>query len=124
MNNNHRVTKTWADVIKNGGSNVQIVLGNSNLRQATPMKIWGGSGEGQGGAVYELGRKSTMEERVAGERGAMGRGKGGLEELSHGGNNGGKIAKNGTGWVEERGEPGAVAPVQIGYMDQMMRDGT
>jgi hypothetical protein len=33
-NNNHRVTKTWADVIKNGGINVKIVLGNSNLRQA------------------------------------------------------------------------------------------
>jgi hypothetical protein len=65
-----------------------------------------------------------MEERVVGKRGAMGRGKGGLEELSCGENKGGKIAKNGRGWVEERGEPGAVALVQTGHMDQIMRDGT
>jgi hypothetical protein len=39
-----------------------------------------------------------------GERGAMGRGKGGPEEVLHGGNKGGKIAKNGRGRVEEIGE--------------------
>jgi hypothetical protein len=29
--------KTWAEVIKSGGINVQIVLGNSNLGLTTPM---------------------------------------------------------------------------------------
>jgi hypothetical protein len=29
--------KTWADVIKNGGINVQILLGNGNLGLTTPM---------------------------------------------------------------------------------------
>jgi hypothetical protein len=31
--------------------------------------------------------------------------------------------KNGGGRVEDRGEPGVAASVQIGYMDQMTRDG-
>jgi hypothetical protein len=29
--------KTWAEVIKSGGINVQVVLGNGNLRHITPM---------------------------------------------------------------------------------------
>jgi hypothetical protein len=29
--------KTWAEVVKSGGINVQIVLGNGNLRLTTPM---------------------------------------------------------------------------------------
>jgi hypothetical protein len=39
-----------------------------------------------------------------------------------GGNNRGKMDKNGGGRVEDRGEPGMVASVQTGYMDQMTRD--
>jgi hypothetical protein len=122
-NNNHRATKTWADVVKNGGINVQIVLGNSNLGQATPTKMWRERGERRGGAARRLGRKSGTEERAAGERGAMGRGKGGPEVLSRGGNKGGIMDKNGRGRVEERGEPGAVASVQTGHMDPMTRYG-
>jgi hypothetical protein len=30
--------KTWAEVIKSGGINIQIVLGNGNLRLTTPMR--------------------------------------------------------------------------------------
>jgi hypothetical protein len=45
--NNTPTKKTWADVIKNRGINIQIVLGNGNLRVAIPMKIrgerWGGA---------------------------------------------------------------------------------
>jgi hypothetical protein len=39
--NNTSAKKTWADVVKNGGVNVQIVLGNSNLGLTTPMKMRG-----------------------------------------------------------------------------------
>jgi hypothetical protein len=63
---------------------------------------------------------TAMEERAAGERGVMCRGKGGLEELLHGGNKGRNIAKNGRERVEERVEPGIVAPMQAGHLDQMM----
>jgi hypothetical protein len=56
----------------------------------------------------------------SGERGALGRGNVGPEVISLGGNKGGKIDENGGGRVEESGEPGVVAPVQAGYLDQMM----
>jgi hypothetical protein len=79
----------------------------------------GERGERWGGAARRLGRKSGMEERAVGERGAMGRGKGGLEVLSYGGIKGGIMDTNGRGRVEERGEPGAVASVQTGHMDLM-----
>jgi hypothetical protein len=47
--------KTWAEVVKSGGINVQIVLGNGNLGLATPpTKKWG---ERRGGAARRLGRK-------------------------------------------------------------------
>jgi hypothetical protein len=39
-----------------------------------------------------------------------------------GGNKGGKTGKNGQGREEEREEPGMVASVQVGYVDQMTRD--
>jgi hypothetical protein len=45
---NTRTKKTWADVIKNGGINVQIVLGNGNLRLTILMKM---RGERQAGAA-------------------------------------------------------------------------
>jgi hypothetical protein len=47
----HRDKKTWADVVRSGGINVQIVLGNSNLGQATPVKLTGQRGERRGGAT-------------------------------------------------------------------------
>jgi hypothetical protein len=40
--------KTWAEVVKSGGINVQIVLGNGNLGLTTPMAR---RGERQGGAT-------------------------------------------------------------------------
>jgi hypothetical protein len=105
--------KTWADVIKNRGINVQIVLGNGNL--GLPMQTTM-RGERQGGAARRLAKRG-----VEGERGAMTRGKGGPEEITSGGNKGGKTEKDGRGRVEKRGEPGAVAPVQAGHLDQEMR---
>jgi hypothetical protein len=62
--------KTWADVVKAGGINVQIVLGNGNLGLATHIKK---RGERQGRAAWRLARK-----REDGERGAIVRGRDGL----------------------------------------------
>jgi hypothetical protein len=60
--------KTWAEVVKSGGINVQIVLGNGNLGLTTPVKR---RGERQGGAARRMGKKAG-----AGERGEEGRGMG------------------------------------------------
>jgi hypothetical protein len=60
--------KTWAEVVKSGGINVQIVLGNGNLGLATPMKK---RGERRGGGGRRLGKKAR-----AGERGEERRGMG------------------------------------------------
>jgi hypothetical protein len=54
----------------------------------------------------------------------MGRGKGGPEVITSGGNKGRQMAKNGRGRVDERGEPGAAASVQTGHLDPTMRYGT
>jgi hypothetical protein len=104
--------KTWADVIRSGGINVQIVLGNGNLGLTTSTKT---RGERQGGAARRLAKKE-----VDGEGGAMGRGKVGLEEITRGGNKGGQTGKTGRGREEERGEPGAAAPEQAGLLDKKM----
>jgi hypothetical protein len=61
--------KTWAEVVKSGGINVQIVLGNGNLGLTTPTKR---RGERRGGAARRLGKKAGT-----GERGEEGRGTGG-----------------------------------------------
>jgi ketosteroid isomerase-like protein len=61
--------KTWAEVVKSGGINVQIVLGNSNLGLTTPTTR---RGERRGGAARRLGKKAGV-----GERGEEGRGMGG-----------------------------------------------
>jgi hypothetical protein len=100
---NTSAKKTWADVVKNGGINVQIVLGNGNLGLTTPMKM---RGERRGGAARRLAKKGAD-----GERGTTGRGKDGLEEIIGGGNIGGQMGKHGRGRVEERGEPGVAASV-------------
>jgi hypothetical protein len=104
MTNNRHDRKTWANVIQSRGINIQIVLGNGNLGQATPRKIRGGRGERRGGAAWRLEKKTGVGVRGAGERGAMGRGKDGPEIILHGGNTGGKMAKNRRGREEERGE--------------------
>jgi hypothetical protein len=42
---NYRTAKTWADVVRSAGINVQTVLGNGNLGQATPVRMTGERGE-------------------------------------------------------------------------------
>jgi hypothetical protein len=101
--------KTWAEVVKSGGINVQIVLGNGNLGLTTPTTR---RGERQGGVARRLARRGE-----AGERGAVGRDKGGPEEINSGGNKGGQMAKHRRGRVEEIGEPSTVASVQTGHLD-------
>jgi hypothetical protein len=105
--------KTWAEVVKSGGINVQIVLGNGNLGLTTPMTR---RGERRGGAAWRLAKKEED-----GERGAKGRGNEGPEEATRRGNKGGQLGKHGRGRVEERGEPGAAAPVQAGHLEQQTR---
>jgi hypothetical protein len=60
--------KTWAEVVKSGGINIQIVLGNGNLGLTTPTTR---RGERQGGAAWRLGKKAGV-----GERGEEGKGMG------------------------------------------------
>jgi hypothetical protein len=105
--------KTWAEVVKSRGINVQIVLGNGNLGLTTPMTR---RGERRGGAARRLAKKEEN-----GERGVKGRGNEGPEVVTRGGNKGGQQEKHGRRRVEERGEPGAAAPVQVGHLDQQMR---
>jgi hypothetical protein len=105
--------KTWAEVVRSGGINVQIVLGNGNLGLTTPMAR---RGERRGGAARRLAKKEED-----GERGAKSRGNDGPEEIHYGGNKGGQIRKDGRGRVEERGEPGVAAPVQAGHLEQQTR---
>jgi hypothetical protein len=108
--------KTWAEVVKSGGINVQIVLGNGNLGLTTPTTR---RRERRGGVARRLAKKGED-----GERGAMGRGKGGPELITSRGNKGGQMAKHGRGRVEERGEPGVAASVQTGHLDPKTRYGT
>jgi hypothetical protein len=81
---NTSAKKTWAEVVKSGGINVQIVLGNGNLGVATPpMKK---RGERRGGAARRLGRKEGLRERGEERRGKVGRpGVGGKEASTTGG---------------------------------------
>ncbi|KAI5821470.1 hypothetical protein BZA77DRAFT_348666 [Pyronema omphalodes] len=44
----HSGNKTWADVVRSGGINVQIILGNDNLRPTTPVKVKEQRGERRG----------------------------------------------------------------------------
>jgi hypothetical protein len=76
--------KTWAEVVKSGGINVQIVLGNGNLGLATPpMKK---RGERRGGAARRLGRKEGAGERGEERRSRVGPpGAGGKEASTTGG---------------------------------------
>jgi hypothetical protein len=89
------------------------VLGNGNLGLTTPTKT---RGERHGGAAWRL--TKTKED---GERGAKRRGNEGPEVIPSGGNKGGQMEKHGRGKQEERGEPGAAAPVQAGHLDQTTR---
>jgi hypothetical protein len=81
--------KTWAEVIKSGGINVQIVLGNGNLGLTTLMTR---RGERRGGAARRLGKKAGV-----GERGEEGRGMGSLKVTG----------EDGTSMKQSGGERGA-----------------
>jgi hypothetical protein len=104
MTKNYRDAKTWADVVRSGGINIQIVLGNGNLGQGTLVRMTGERGERRGGTTRRLRKRSRAGTGESGERGALGRGNVGLEVILLGGNKGGKIDKNGGGRVEDRGE--------------------
>jgi hypothetical protein len=98
---NTSMKKTWAEVIKSGGINIQIVLGNGNLGLARPpMKKWG---ERRGGAVCRLGRKEEVGERGEERQGKVGQpGTGGKETSANSG--GGER-------VEESGGSGGLVAV-------------
>jgi hypothetical protein len=73
--------KTWAEVVKSGGINVQIVLGNGNLGLATPPTKK--RGERRGGAARRLGRKEGVGERGEERRSRVGPpGTGGKEAIA------------------------------------------
>jgi hypothetical protein len=91
--------KTWAEVIKCGGINVQIVLGNGNLGLTTPTTT---SGERQGGPPWSLGKKAGV-----GERGEEGRGMGDPKMTS--GDGTGTKGSGGERAVEGGGGGGPVA---------------
>jgi hypothetical protein len=121
---NYRDAKTLADVVRSGGINVQIVLGNGNLGQATLVRMTGERGERRGGNTWRLRKRSRAGTGESGERGVLGRGNVGPEVILLGGNKGGKIDKNGRGRVEDRGErPGEVASEHTGLLEQTTRDG-
>jgi hypothetical protein len=97
---NTAAKKTWAEVVKSGGINVQIVLGNGNLGLATPPTKK--RGERRGGVVRRLGRKQGVGERGEEIRGKVGRpGAGGKEASTTSG--GGERVE------ESRGGGGAAA---------------
>jgi hypothetical protein len=110
--NTHSAKKTWAEVIKSGGINVQIVLGNGNLGLTTLTKM---RGERHGRAARRLTKR-----KEDGERGAKRSGNEGPEVIPSGENKGRQMEKHGRGREEERGEPGTAAPMQAGYLDQTM----
>jgi hypothetical protein len=123
MMKNYRDAKTWADVVRSGGITVQIVLGNGNLGQATPVRMTGERRERRGGTTRRLRKRSGAGTGESGERGAFGRGNVGPEVILLGGNKGGKIDRNGGGRVEDRGErPGEVASERTGLLEQTTRD--
>jgi hypothetical protein len=88
--------KTWADIIKSGGINVQIVLGNSNLRLTIlPMKK---RGERRGGAAWRLGMKAgawESSEEGQGTGGLMISGRDGTSTKGGGGERGAKSGGGG-----------------------------
>jgi hypothetical protein len=53
--------KTWAEVVKSRGINVQVVLGNGNLGLTTPLMKK--RGKRKGGVVQRLGKKAGVGER-------------------------------------------------------------
>jgi hypothetical protein len=84
--------KTWAEVVKSGGINVQIVLGNGNLGLATPPAKK--RGERRGGAARRLGRKEGVGERGEERRGRVGPPGTGVKEASTTGGGGERVEES------------------------------
>ncbi|KAI5807803.1 hypothetical protein BZA77DRAFT_362906 [Pyronema omphalodes] len=92
--------KTWAEVVKSGGINVQIVIGNGNLGLTTPPTR---RGERRGGAARRLRKKEGEGERGEEKRGRAGPG------VSKGKESG--DTSGGVGRGEESGGAGGPAAV-------------
>jgi hypothetical protein len=67
MTSNYRDKKTWADVVRSGGINVQIVLGTGNLGQATRVRMTGERGDRRGGTTQRLRKRSGAGRGESGE---------------------------------------------------------
>jgi hypothetical protein len=119
MTKHHREKKTWADVVRSGGINVQIVLGNSNLGQATPVKLTGQRGERRGGTIGGWRQRGGAGRGDRGERGPMGRGNAGPELDTHGGDCGGRMEVDEGGGKLDSRVPGVASPDQTGPGDHM-----
>jgi hypothetical protein len=91
--------KTWVEVVKSGGINVQIVLGNGNLGLTQPTMR---RGERRGGAARRLGKRAGV-----GERGEKGRGTGGPKVT--GGDGTGTKGSGGERGAERGGRGGPAA---------------
>jgi hypothetical protein len=96
--------KTWAEVMKSGGINVQIVLGNGNLGLTTPTTR---RGERPGGAARRLGKKAGT-----GERGEEGKGMGG-PKVTGGDGTGPKGGAKGSGGERGVESGGGGGPVML-----------
>jgi hypothetical protein len=81
MMKNYCDAKTWADVVQSRGINIQIVLGNGNLGQATPVRMTRERGERRGGTTWRLRKRSGAGIGESGERGVLGRGNVGPEVI-------------------------------------------
>jgi hypothetical protein len=102
---NPHTAETWADVVRKGGINVQIILGNGNLGTTQPETRK--KKERRDRVACQLGRK-----REGGERGGMQWGTGGPKCYDD----------NGEG-RRNKGQPGMATAVQTGHLGQKMRDG-
>jgi hypothetical protein len=98
---NTSAKKTWAEVVKSGGINVQIVLGNDNLGLATPPTMK--RGERRGGAARRLRRMAGVGKRGEERWGKVGRPGVGGKEASTNGEGGERVEESGGG-----GGPAAV----------------
>jgi hypothetical protein len=92
---NTSAKKTWAEVIKSGGINVQIVLGNGNLGLATPPTKK--RGERRGGTACRLRWTAGVGERGVERRGKVGRPGAGGKEASTNGGGGERVEESGGG---------------------------
>jgi hypothetical protein len=70
-----------------------------------------------GGGGHYCHSDSSQESR---ERGVLGQGNVGLEEITSGGNKGGQMGKDRREREVNRGELGMVAPMQVGHLEKMM----